>query len=479
MLTFNPNVFKMKEFLLCLSLCISVSGIYAQKQVNTWYFGNHAGVDFNTSPPTPLLNGQTNFPGLLWNEGCATISDSSGSLLFYTNGMNVWNRGQHIMPNGSGLLGHSSSTESSIIVPLPNSQQYFYVFTTDASENNFKNGLRYNVVDMCLDNDSGDVLLSAKNVLLMDTVSEKLSCVRHSNGTDYWILSHKYGTDAFCAFKLSASGISDTIISHTGTVDPQGWGGQMIVSPNGQKMAYAIPNGQSFGKTLLLDFDAATGVVSNEQTLSSGGREYGVSFSPDGSKLYFSTIGIGNLFQYDLNAGNLSAIIASKVSIIQNGPDSWRGHQLGPDGKIYVSRTNELYLSVIEFPDSSCPACGYIDSALYLGGKLTSFCLPNFITGFSYSNTVPSLCSSTKAMLLKNVEPIRVYPNPANEELAIIDNAAMYKRVEIINLLGQLVLRQDLQAIENHINVKYLGPGVYYLLLKGTDGLRAERIQKQ
>ena len=322
------------------------------------------------------------------------------------------------MPNGNNLMGHSSSTESSIIVPQPNSQQYFYVFTTDAYENNFQNGIRYSIVDMCLDNNNGDVISNSKNILLADTVAEKLICIRHSNGTDYWIVTHKFNSDAFYSFKLTSSGVIDAVISHTGTIDPQGWGGQMIASPNGQKIAYAIPNAQSFGKTLLLDFNATTGIVSNEQTLSTGGREWGVSFSPDNSKLYFSTAGFGQVFQYNIYAGNLAAIIASKTFIISNSPDSWRHHQLGPDGKIYISRTQKKYLSVIEFPDSLFPACNYIDSAIYLGEQNTSFGLPNFITGFVYSNTTVQ-CNTGFQQLDNSLETIKVYPNPTTQFINI------------------------------------------------------------
>lgn len=367
---------------------------FSQKQGNIWYFGNHAGLDFNTITPTPLLNGQTDFPlPNQWNEGSSSISDSSGNLLFYTNGMKIWNKQHFVMPNGNNLMGHSSSTQSSIIVPQPGSQRYFYVFTTDAQENSFQNGLRYNVLDICLDNGLGDVISSEKNIELLDTVSEKLICIKHANAIDYWIITHKFNSDAFFSFRLTANGIVDTIISHTGTADAVGVG-QMVGSPNGQKIVYAITTSQPSGNFFLIDFDAATGVVSNEQILSSGERVYGVSFSPDNSKLYCSANGIGEVYQYNLGAGNLAAIIASKEYIVQNGPDGYRQHQLGPDGKIYLSRSGKSYLCRLEFPNNLFPSCNYIDSAIYLGGQYASFGLPNFITNYTYHNSIPQGCDT-------------------------------------------------------------------------------------
>jgi len=50
----------------------------AQGEANIWYFGQNAGIDFNSGSPVALTNGQ-----LVTDEGCATISNSSGQLLFY------------------------------------------------------------------------------------------------------------------------------------------------------------------------------------------------------------------------------------------------------------------------------------------------------------------------------------------------------------------------------------------------------------
>ena len=52
-----------------------------------WYFGSNAGITFNSGSPVALTNGV-----LITVEGVATISDNSGNLLFYTDGLTVYNR---------------------------------------------------------------------------------------------------------------------------------------------------------------------------------------------------------------------------------------------------------------------------------------------------------------------------------------------------------------------------------------------------
>ena len=60
------------------------STVRAQGEANIWYFGNNAGLDFNTNPPTPLTNGALNT-----SEGCASVADKNGALVFYTDGITV------------------------------------------------------------------------------------------------------------------------------------------------------------------------------------------------------------------------------------------------------------------------------------------------------------------------------------------------------------------------------------------------------
>lgn len=456
-----------KHTSLLLVLLLLSNFIVAQKQSNFWYFGKFAGLNFNTSPPTPVFDGQTDYdtPTRYWNEGTSSICDSAGALLFYSNGTTVWNRFHNIMPNGSGLLGHKSSTQACLIVPRPLSSQRFFVFTNDAQENNYTNGLRYSIVNMCFDGLNGDIVPEAKNISLTKKTSEKLVAVQHENGIDYWIITHKINSDAFYSFHLSPAGIVDSVISNTGTIDTEGVGA-MAASSNGLNLAYTIPHASSeIGKLLLLDFDPATGIVSNERILSSGGREWGVSFSPDNSKLYCSTIGVGSVFQYNLLAGSLPSIIASKYTIIGFGPDSWRHHLLAQNDTIYISRTGKTFLSAITNPNAAGAMCNYIDSAQYLGGRLASFGLPNFIAGYRYQNgLVPTCFNDTQDNAIPDF--IALYPNPASNQFTIqIESSEKNYSISILNTLGQPVYSSALNNSTTTIDVSTFPNGIYHAVL--------------
>ncbi len=174
--------------LLALLLLIATIGM-AQNQNNIWCFGDHAGLDFNTPTPTALTGVQ-----MLTQEGCTSIADTNGNLLFYSDGKTVWNKLHAVMPNGTGLLGHSSTTQAALIVPIPNSTTQYYVFTIGE----LGGAMYYSVVDMSLGGGNGDVVTTSKNTMLHPTVSEKQCAVKRCDG-NVWLLSHEWNSNVFFA----------------------------------------------------------------------------------------------------------------------------------------------------------------------------------------------------------------------------------------------------------------------------------------
>ncbi len=458
---------------------------FGQKQGNIWYFGDHAGLDFNSGNPVALTNGQNNLigcPSACHSEGTSVIADNTGALLFYCNGQTIWNKNHIIMLNGDSLLSNTSSTQSSLIIPKPGNSRYFYVFTTDAFFiDQLQYGFRYSIVDICLDNGLGDVITGQKNILLLDTVAEKLTAIRHSNGIDYWVIVHKFISDAFYSFHLTSSGITDTVISHVGSIHGIGVGasiGQLKASPNGLKLA--IVNGQSSLPDVAeyFDFDKSTGVVSNCVSIQTNPlySYYGVSFSPDNSKLYISAwLNANGIFQFDLNAGggNPDSVRASKFVVI---PTTKYGMQLGPDGKIYFPRYNHS-LSAISNPNTAGAACNYVDSAVSLNGRSCSYGFPNFIDSYDYSNTAYYCETGIKEQNV-NAE-VLVFSNPFHSQLNIKSTLNENSDFFLYDVLSRQVLQL---TFKNSITIttEELADGIYIFKVRNKYGtIKTGKIIKQ
>ncbi len=477
----------MKKLFLLILILASLQSL-GQKQGNIWYFGDHAGLDFSSGNPIPLYNGAIFIDTTMWGhygEGTSAISDSAGNLLFYTDGERVWNNLHQIMPNGDSLLGHWSSTQSSLIVPLPGSQRFFYLFTTDAfiQPDFLKNGFRYNVIDMCLDNGRGDIVSNEKNIKLVDTVAEKLIGVRHQNGNDYWIVTHKFFSNKFYSFRLSSGGLVDTIISSVGSIHqdsctlnyPDGAIGQLKSSPDGTKLALAKGNTcNDFVE--LFDFDNSTGIVSNPIRLLSDStfiNFYGVSFSPDNNKLYIgeliATSG-DKIFQFDLTLGSAQSIINSKTVIASsvNVANFFKSFQLAPNGKIYIALNHRDYLSAIDYPNNPGLSCNFNDTAVSLGGRFCSYGLPNFIDSYSYSN---NLIDCGEGFVEENNIHLSIYPNPAQDELTVeVLNGIAPREIEIVNALGVQGLKLKIQRPNTQVNIHSFPVGIYFVKVKMNDG---------
>ncbi len=387
------NCFKMKSLLknkfriiiLFSLLALPILSFSQGKEANIWYFGAYAGVDFNAgSPPDSLTDSQMLCDS---QRGSASIADSMGNLLFYTNGREVWNRNHTIMPNANDI--GCVSTQGAIIIPKDKVAGLYYIFNFGYNPNSMEFNFTYSIIDMNLDNGNGDAVTGSIELLLVDNTSWHISAVKHANYNDFWVVCHGYNNNYYYSFLVTKDSIYPPVESYTNSsfTSVEGY---MKISPNGKKIAAALyRGGDSFFE--LLDFNNETGDVSDMNYVSQDGIFKGVEFSPDNTKLYVN--GSHMLYQYDLEAGSPLQILESGVNIAISGEGAL---QLGPDGIIYCvvpESGHEFYLSVINNPNLKAPACSFQWDAIDLHPNLTNNSLPTFIQSylndpnFSWQNT--------------------------------------------------------------------------------------------
>lgn len=397
---------------------------FSQKQGNNWFFGNHAGVNFNTGTPVAQTGGATTAANNL--EGTATISDTAGNLLFYTDGQTVWNRNHATMTNGTGLMGNASATQCAVIVPHPTSLDSFFIFTIDDCQHNLANGLRYSIVKMSASSGLGAVT-ATKNVLLTPPgvpVAEKITAVKHCNNRDIWVIAHGYGASYgrnFYVYLITPAGINPSPTVSTIGTNHQGCRsapyngvgnarGYMKASPDGRKIALAIcydgaadnqdPNSATTGSFELFSFNNTTGDVSSPIKFGPSANykgAYGIEFSPGGAYLYGSTWGNYNsprrIYQWNLMAGSPSAI-QNSATLIATTSANPGALQLARNGKIYIVKdvSPNGYLDCINNPDNLGTTCNYQNNAVFLlNNRYGLYGLPTFIQsyfnpGFSHNN---------------------------------------------------------------------------------------------
>ncbi|MFN3405199.1 MAG: PKD domain-containing protein [Cytophagaceae bacterium] len=368
--------------MLIILLMIKISQTNAQ-QANIWYFGTKAGLNFNTTPPTVLTNGAiitpTVSPGME-GEGVASISDNSGNLLFYTDGVTVYNRNHVAMPNGSGLSGHASSAQSAIIIPKPGSSTNYFIITAPLT--NTTTGIRYNEVNMTLNGGLGDIIAGQKNLALAPgavRMMEAIAAVPHSNGTDFWIIAHDgAGSNTFRVYRATSAGISLSSSVNVGYTIPAGGSDIGMLKANScyTKLAIAYHSSEVVD---ILNFNNTTGNISAPVSVTNfgaGDGVYGLEFSPNGNYLYVTGLYNKILYQYNITSGVAATINASRVVLGYGHADANRlaALQLGPDGKIYAANhswgpynanpSSVTYVGVINNPNNAGAAAGWTNNAI-------------------------------------------------------------------------------------------------------------------
>lgn len=345
---------------------------------------NNISLNFSGGEPVAGTSPITNVS----QESTTTISDPDGNLLFFSDGIKVWNRNHGVMPNGTGLMGNISATQSSLAVPFPGNPNRYYLFTVPAYENHFEDGVRYSIIDMSLNGGLGDVMPTAKNVLVRDDAGEMLSGTFHANGHDIWITMSKFSGNTYYSYLLTSQGLSTMpVVSVLGTGNNNGLG-PLKFSPDGNKMATATVD---YPRTILLaDFNRATGAFMNPYNIEinadgSNTQPFSVEFSADNSKLYMSSFSPSELWQYNLAAGTPSAIAASKY-VVHSGPHGQMCR--GNNGKIYTPFLATQKLDYIAQPNLAGAACGYTQGTISTG--TAPFSMPNMMQGLGQAY-IPSI----------------------------------------------------------------------------------------
>lgn len=378
----------------------------SRKEAHLWYFGEKAGISFLSGSAAPLTD--QNVMSAI--KATSAICDSMGNFLFFTNGDKVWDRTFTLMPNATDLMGDLGATQPCIIVPWPEDSSLYYIFTVDilkfSDHVNFTtNGLTVTIIDLKKRGGLGDAQSEVLNKPLLSPVTQKITAVKHRNGKDYWVIAHKWNSTEFYAWHISKYGMAPPVVSAAGSfhggdkTEANNALGYLKASPDGKRLALAITQSKTIE---LLDFDSETGTVSNPETFTAdftGINPYGIEFSPDSRLLYATALEItgtgkptypSRILQFDTRNGLSAPIVVDSVSGMRIA-----GIQLAPDGRIYLSRTINIFpnnlrdsLEVIYNPDRPGTACNFnhidgSDGMLFpLLGRKSVYSLPNIVQSF-------------------------------------------------------------------------------------------------
>lgn len=471
----------------CLVFCTVLMG---QAYDNTWVFGSPmSSITFQGDSAVPYQLPDTTLQSFLT---VGSMCDKRGNLLFYTNGIYVYNRLGVQMPNGDSLSypspwygqlgGGMSSRQGVVILPLPSDSNIYYIFhytSTDtilAGPAGYESlNFYYSVVDMRLDSGRGDIV--SKNIKLIDDELlsfSRLAACKHANGRDWWIVKNAWSRNIYYKFLLTPDGVAGPFIQQIGpgfgTGDEQP--GYSLFSPDGS--TYVSFTGQS--SIVVMDFDRCTGLFSNPSTFFndcsfdpvhhpiSGGVS--CAFSPNGRFLYITNSLALN--QYDVSRRPIHDSVS--IIVLNDSSDFYQMDilQEAPNGKIYVScwAGGSYKLHVIHQPDSFGLACDFrmYDQNTFTPNTHNLPYFPNYRLA-----ALPGSCDTihTGIAAIEEAHPAfaTITTNPANDRAVLVWYTAHGNegRFSLYDMSGREVWHAETTANQGNLtlNLQSLAEGSY------------------
>ncbi|UAY53110.1 T9SS type B sorting domain-containing protein [Ferruginibacter albus] len=371
----------MKKLIPVFLVLVNYNLLMAQSQYDNWHFGINTSINFSGGFPAVHNTSAINS-----GYAAASISDTLGNLLFYTNSDTVWAKDNSIMPNGTGLFSDRTIPQDVLIVPLPDSASVYYVFTIGSSPNPGKKALYYSIVDMQQNNGLGDVI--QKNTLLDDDVTNKLTAVRNYNQKDFWVIDKNMTAGRFKSYAVTKSGLNiQPVISAAGVPIRNGdYSGSIKASNNSCWLASTTQG--LFGNSAVVEifhFSSTSGIVQEGISTASIKHPYGLEFSPDNKKLYVGENSVAPVHQFNLNHQDLNDVIASQIQVSEYYPATYT-FQLAPDGRIYFTTDDTLSLGRISSPNNYSWYCN-VDTGIVKGLNYSTSSLPNNFN-LTYKNSL-------------------------------------------------------------------------------------------
>ncbi len=451
------------------------------KRTTHWYFGYGAGLDFSSGTPVVDTTGKSNGP-----EQSFTMSDTCGNLLFYgapdSNDAKliIRDKNHQIMPNG--VLQSCCNPTQCACIPQPQNDSIYYIFYTEQG-GNVNGQFLYAIVDINANGGLG-AIISKDNVLIDSMATEKVGVTKHCNGTDFWIASKKSGSGSWVpvanqlyVWSLTSTGLSSTpVMSAPGNIGWELGDGYFRFSPDGSMAATTYSYQSSFylqdsSYVEIYQFDNCTGIFSNPITIQYP-YPYGISFSPDNSKLYigcldgafFGSVDTAYFRQYDVTNYNQNSVLASEFTIDKG--TIWNNFQMGMDGKIYVQDIDTslvdygLYsIGVINNPNASGTLCNYIPEQVDMLSHRVDLGFPywpdSYFNDFNYTNCITGISEN------ETDKTVAVYPNPFDDYINIHYTEPYYLR--LIDITGKLIYQQNVTSEYYQLNTSALEKGIYLL----------------
>ncbi|MEM9298258.1 MAG: gliding motility-associated C-terminal domain-containing protein [Bacteroidota bacterium] len=349
----------------CLLLVALTGALGFSQAQNTaeinWFFGNNTNsIRF---PRPNLLSEQITLPNALSFGGGAVATDPIKSeVLFYTDGVNVYNLNDVLINAGNPLDGSLVRNQSVAICHDPadpeGDNSRIYIFTiNDAgiiASSVFDQSASF-ATTFPFPSDGNLTSTNQTTNLPAGTLSEGMIIVSNATRDGFWLITHNLGTSDFNITQIDATGISTPITATNIAGAPTSIANfSYHEGTNRISLSPSNPGENIF----ILDIDTATGTLSDagfDLSALTNIRVYDTEWTTSGDSLYISGnfgVATDEIIKIDIT----QTPVVSEIVITADIQTSF-GLEKAPDGFIYhiyeAALDGEFQVGRIENPDNN------------------------------------------------------------------------------------------------------------------------------
>ena len=384
-----------------------------------------------------------------FNNCNVTISDSTGKLLFYTNGVTIRNMHNEVFEYGDSLgwgwyMRDVRPAELAVgryfpmtALCLPTDSytrfNYYYLYI-DSVPWHLYNATKLLMASIDVKNEK----LVFKDSVVFESQVASITATKTADSKGWWLMLPEYETNCFKQVLIDS--LENIAISNkcNGVFIPTG---DLVVrslfSNDGTKYISASNSWDSTQASgiQVFDFDRCNGELTLLEAfrpqimVDSSWVPWGIATSPNSQYLYLMCSQV--ILQFDLYANN----IANSMVLVANAsgknvpfPSDFYQAQLGPDGKIYInSGSTNAAVSIIQNPDVGGIGCNVVQDVP----------IPSIISGLVYYPNYRLGPVECGVGILEKEEinvGINTYPNPATNNIQIEYDGIYWEQYSTIKL---------------------------------------------
>ena len=406
--------------LFCFTFTVSLSAQNFTK--HNWLFsdngqGLHFGKEIGSEPV--IESGKRILSNI--GEKLVVTDPTSGELLFYSDGTNIYDASHNIMLRGDGLFFNSSAIQGMAASPIPgiDNDSSYYVFTRDNAGELFYTTVNMNAQGNRINGPKlGEVILGERNQTTgITNRGDGMITIGSRDLTRFWLITQDATSRAFEVFSINEAGVftQESMFVFNATVNT------MHMAYNNITSRIAVVPSNDINIQVLrfnegtqtleaeLEFGVPNSFVINETFGGSAG------WSPNGSRLFFGRNGAvdGNVYRYSFTDPLATVLPILNASI----PESL-SLMVAPDSAVYhIYRAvagGDRILGRINNTDYVIDSLNY-ESDIFLGQDFSSNYFQQFLPEKVLTPTVDFVfqepCLNSPILFLPIITPPEAAPS--------------------------------------------------------------------